>query len=312
MKITVVGAGAVGATCADNIARKELAEEVILLDIKEGFAEGKAIDMMQTSALLEFDTKIKGVTNDYAATADSEVVVITSGLPRKPGMTREELIGVNAGIVKGVTENILKHSPNTIIIVVSNPMDTMNYLTLKTSGLPKNRIIGMGGALDSARFKYYLSQELNCSPADLNAVVIGGHGDTTMIPLINHATWNSIPVTKFLSAEQQEKVVKATMVGGATLTGLIGTSAWYAPGAGTAFMVEAIVRDQKKLISCGVALDGEYGQSDISLVVPVILGKNGWEKIVDFKLSADEQATFNKSADAVRAMNNVLVDSKLI
>ncbi|RZA00251.1 MAG: malate dehydrogenase [Sphingobacteriaceae bacterium] len=312
MKITVVGAGAVGATCADNIARKELAEEVILLDIKEGFAEGKAIDMMQTSALLEFDTKIKGVTNDYAATADSEVVVITSGLPRKPGMTREELIGVNAGIVKGVTENILKHSPNTIIIVVSNPMDTMNYLTLKTSGLPKNRIIGMGGALDSARFKYYLSQELNCSPADLNAVVIGGHGDTTMIPLINHATWNSIPVTQFLSQEQQDHVVKSTMVGGATLTGLIGTSAWYAPGAGTAFMVEAIVRDQKKLISCGVALDGEYQQSDISLVVPVILGKNGWEKIVDFKLSADEQATFNKSADAVRAMNNVLADSKLI
>ncbi|MEO8885192.1 MAG: malate dehydrogenase [Mucilaginibacter sp.] len=312
MKITVVGAGAVGATCADNIARKELAEELILLDIREGFAEGKAIDMMQTSALLEFDTKIKGVTNDYAATADSEVVVITSGLPRKPGMTREELIGVNAGIVKSVTENILKHSPNTIIIVVSNPMDTMNYLTLKTSGLPKNRIIGMGGALDSARFKYYLSQELNCSPADLNAVVIGGHGDTTMIPLINHATWNSIPVTQFLSAEQQEKVVKATMVGGATLTGLIGTSAWYAPGAGTAFMVEAIVRDQKKLLSCGVALDGEYQQKDISLVVPVILGKNGWEKIVDFKLSADEQATFNKSADAVRAMNNVLADSKLI
>lgn len=312
MKITVVGAGAVGATCADNIARKELAEELILLDIREGFAEGKAIDMMQTSALLEFDTKIKGVTNDYAATADSEVVVITSGLPRKPGMTREELIGVNAGIVKSVTENILKHSPNTIIIVVSNPMDTMNYLTLKTSGLPKNRIIGMGGALDSARFKYYLSQELNCSPADLNAVVIGGHGDTTMIPLINHATWNSIPVTQFLSAEQQEKVVKATMVGGATLTGLIGTSAWYAPGAGTAFMVEAIVRDQKKLISCGVALDGEYGQKDISLVVPVILGKNGWEKIVDFKLSADEQASFNKSADAVRAMNNVLAESNLI
>jgi malate dehydrogenase len=312
MKITVVGAGAVGATCADNIARKELAEELILLDIREGFAEGKAIDMMQTSALLAFDTKIKGVTNDYAATADSEVVVITSGLPRKPGMTREELIGVNAGIVKSVTENILKHSPNTIIIVVSNPMDTMNYLTLKTSGLPKNRIIGMGGALDSARFKYYLSQELNCSPADLNAVVIGGHGDTTMIPLINHATWNSIPVTQFLSAEQQEKVVKATMVGGATLTGLIGTSAWYAPGAGTAFMVEAIVRDQKKLISCGVALDGEYGQKDISLVVPVILGKNGWEKIVDFKLSADEQATFNKSADAVRAMNNVLAESNLI
>jgi malate dehydrogenase len=312
MKITVVGAGAVGATCADNIARKELAEELILLDIKEGFAEGKAIDMMQTAALLEFDTRIKGVTNDYAATADSEVVVITSGLPRKPGMTREELIGTNAGIVKSVTDNILKYSPNTIIIVVSNPMDTMNYLTLKSSGLPKNRVIGMGGALDSSRFKYYLSQELGCSPADLNAVVIGGHGDTTMIPLINYATWNSVPVTQLLSKEQQDKVVAATMVGGATLTKLIGTSAWYAPGAGTAFMVESIVRDQKKLISCGVALEGEYGQKDISLVVPVILGKTGWERIVDFKLTEAEQAEFNKSADAVRNMNQVLYDMSLV
>ncbi|MEJ6979559.1 malate dehydrogenase [Pedobacter sp. P351] len=312
MRVTVVGAGAVGATCADNIARKELAEEVVLLDIKEGFAEGKSIDMMQTAALLGFDTKIVGVTNDYSRTADSDVVVITSGLPRKPGMTREELIGTNAGIVKSVTENILKYSPNTIIIVVSNPMDTMNYLTFKTSGLPKERIIGMGGALDSARFKYYLSQELNCSPADLNAVVIGGHGDTTMIPLIQHATWNSIPVTQLLSKEQQDKVVSSTMVGGATLTKLIGTSAWYAPGAGTAAMVESILRDEKKLISCGVALDGEYGQKDISLVVPVILGKNGWEKIIDFKLSDEEQASFNKSADAVRAMNNVLAESNLV
>lgn len=312
MKITVVGAGAVGATCADNIARKELAEELILLDIKEGFAEGKSIDMMQTAALLGFDTKIKGVTNDYASTADSEVVVITSGLPRKPGMTREELIGTNANIVKGVTENILKYSPNTIIIVVSNPMDTMNYLTLKTSGLPKNRILGMGGALDSSRFKYYLSLELGCSPADLNAVVIGGHGDTTMIPLINHATWNSIPVTQLLSKEQQDRVVKATMVGGATLTGLIGTSAWYAPGAGTAAMVESIVRDEKKLISSGVYLDGEYGQKDISLVVPIIIGKNGVEKILDFKLSDDEQAAFSKSADAVRNMNAVLTDMNLV
>jgi malate dehydrogenase len=306
MKITVVGAGAVGATCADNIARRELAEELILLDIKEGLAEGKAIDMMQTAALLGFDTKIKGVTNDYAATADSEVVIITSGLPRKPGMTREELIGTNANIVRTVTENILKHSPNTIVIVVSNPMDTMNYLTLTTSGLAKNKVIGMGGALDSARFKYYLSQELNCSPADLNAVVIGGHGDTTMIPLIKHATWNSIPVTQFLSEEQQQKIVSATMVGGATLTKLIGTSAWYAPGAGTMAMVESILRDEKKLISCGVALNGEYGQKDISLVVPVVLGKNGWEKIVEFKLSEEEQAAFNKSADAVRTMNDVL------
>ena len=306
MKVTVVGAGAVGATCADNIARKELAAELVLLDIKEGVAEGKSIDMMQTAALLGFDTKITGVTADYAATADSDVVVITSGLPRKPGMTREELIGENAGIVKSVTENVLKYSPNTIIIVVSNPMDTMNYLTLQTSGLPKNKILGMGGALDSARFRYYLSQALGCSPADLNAMVIGGHGDTTMIPLIKHATWNSIPVTNFLTQEQQDKVVADTMVGGATLTKLIGTSAWYAPGAGTAAMVESILRDEKKLISCGVALDGEYGQKDISLVVPVVLGKTGWEKIVDFTLSDAEQAAFNKSADAVRNMNDVL------
>ncbi|MCD2421509.1 malate dehydrogenase [Niabella pedocola] len=306
MKVTVVGAGAVGATCADNIARKELASELVLLDIKEGVAEGKAIDMMQTAALLGFDTKIKGVTNDYVATEQSDVVVITSGLPRKPGMTREELIGVNAGIVKSVTENILKYSPDTIIIVVSNPMDTMNYLTLQTSGLPKHRVLGMGGALDSARFRYYLSQELGCSPGDLNAVVIGGHGDTTMIPLIRHATWGSTPVTNFLTKEQQDKIVAATMVGGATLTKLIGTSAWYAPGAGTAAMVESILRDEKKLISCGVALEGEYGQNDISLVVPVILGRNGWERILDFKLSDEEQAAFNKSADAVRNMNDVL------
>lgn len=306
MKVTVVGAGAVGATCADNIARKELAEELILLDIKEGFAEGKAMDMMQTASLLGFDTRIKGVTNDYAATADSDVVIITSGLPRKPGMTREELIGVNAGIVKGVTENVLKHSPDTIFIVVSNPMDTMNYLTLKTSGVPKHRVIGMGGALDSARFKFYLSKELGCSPSDLNAVVIGGHGDTTMIPLINHATWNSIPVTNFLTKEQQDKIVAETMVGGATLTKLIGTSAWYAPGAGTATMVESILRDEKRMISSGVALEGEYGQHDISLVVPVILGKSGWEKIIEFKLTGEEQAAFNKSADAVRSMNDVL------
>ncbi|MBS1640494.1 MAG: malate dehydrogenase [Bacteroidetes bacterium] len=306
MKVTVIGAGAVGATCADNIARKELCNELVLLDIKEGVAEGKSIDMMQTAALLGFDTKIKGVTNDYAATANSDVVVITSGLPRKPGMTREELIGVNAGIVKSVTENILKYSPNTIIIVVSNPMDTMNYLTYKTSGLPKNKVLGMGGALDSARFRYYLSQALQCSPADLNAVVIGGHGDTTMIPLIKHATWNSTPVTNFLTEEQQAKVVADTMVGGATLTKLIGTSAWYAPGAGVASMVESILRDEKKLISSGVYLEGEYDQQDISLVVPVVLGKNGWEKIVDFKLNATEQAAFNKSADAVRNMNDVL------
>ncbi|NBV10457.1 MAG: malate dehydrogenase [Chitinophagia bacterium] len=306
MKITVVGAGAVGATCADNIARKELASELILLDIKEGFAEGKAQDMMQTAALLGFDTRIIGSTNDYTKTANSDVVVITSGLPRKPGMTREELIGTNAGIVKGVCENILKHSPNAIIIVISNPMDTMTYLALQSTGLPKNRIIGMGGTLDSARFKYQLSAHLNCSPADLNAIVIGGHGDTTMIPLVKHATWNSIPVTKFLSEAQQEQVINVTMVGGATLTKLLGTSAWYAPGAAGAALVESIVRDEKKLFTCCVSLNGEYGQTDICLGVPVVIGKNGWEKIVDMDLSADEQAAFKKSADAVRSMNDVL------
>jgi malate dehydrogenase len=306
MKITVVGAGAVGATCADNIARKELASELVLLDIKEGFAEGKAQDMMQTAALLGFDTRISGSTNDYSKTANSDVVVITSGLPRKPGMTREELIGTNAGIVKGVCENILKHSPNAIIIVISNPMDTMTYLALQSTGLPKHRIIGMGGTLDSARFKYQLSNTLNCSPADLNALVVGGHGDTTMIPLIKHATWNSIPVTKFLSEEQQQTIINDTMVGGATLTKLLGTSAWYAPGAAGAALVESIVRDEKKLFTCCVSLNGEYGQNDICLGVPVVIGKNGWEKIVEMDLSADEQAAFNKSADAVRNMNDVL------
>ncbi|HWC54681.1 MAG TPA: malate dehydrogenase [Chitinophagaceae bacterium] len=306
MKITVVGAGAVGATVADNIARKELCTELVLLDIKEGLAEGKAQDMMQTAALLGFDTRITGSTNDYSKTAGSNVVVITSGIPRKPGMTREELIGTNAGIVKGVCENILKHSPNAIIVVISNPMDTMTYLALTSTGLPKNKIIGMGGILDSSRFKYQLSLRLDCNPADLNAIVVGGHGDTTMIPLIRFATWNSVPVSKFLSAEQQQQIISDTMVGGATLTKLLGTSAWYAPGASGAALVEAIVRDEKKLFSCCVALDGEYGQKDICLGVPVVIGKNGWEKIVDFGLNADEQAAFNKSADAVRSMNNVL------
>src|SRR6266496_2392505 len=306
MKVTVVGAGAVGASVADNIARKELAEELVLLDIKEGLAEGKAQDMMQTAALLEFDTRIIGSTNDYSKTSNSNVVVITSGIPRKPGMTREELIGTNAGIVKNVCENILKHSPDTIIIVISNPMDTMTYLTLTSTGLPKNKIIGMGGALDSARFRYQLSQQLGCSPADLNAIVIGGHGDTTMIPLLRFATWNSVPVLKFLSENQQKQIVADTMVGGATLTKLLGTSAWYAPGAAGAAMVETIVRDEKKLFTCCVSLSGEYGQKDICLGVPVTIGKHGWEKILDFELNQEEQATFNKSAEAVRSMNDVL------
>lgn len=306
MKVTVVGAGAVGATCADNIARAALCQELVLLDIKEGLAEGKALDITQTAALLGFDTRITGSTNDYTKTANSDVVIITSGLPRKPGMTREELISVNAGIVKGVAENILHHSPNAILIIISNPMDTMTYLAFTSLGLSRNRIIGMGGALDSARFRCYLSQALQCSPSDLNAVVIGGHGDTTMIPLIGKATWNSAPVTQFLDAAQQQQIVADTMVGGATLTKLIGTSAWYAPGAAGAALVKTIVRDEKKLFTCSVFLEGEYGQQDICLGVPVIIGKNGWEKIIDFHLTPDEQATFVKSADAVRSMNDVL------
>src|SRR3954452_11682124 len=306
MKITIVGAGAVGATCADEIARAALCEELVLLDIKEGLAEGKALDMMQTAALVNFDTRITGYTNDYRASANSNVVVVTSGIPRKPGMTREELIGTNAGIVKGVAENILKYSQEAIIIVISNPMDTMTQLALQATGLPKNRLIGMGGALDSARFKYQLSLRLGCSPSDLNAIVIGGHGDTTMIPLIRFATWNSVPVTKFLSSEKQQKIIADTMVGGATLTKLIGTSAWYAPGAAVSVLVEAIVRDQKRLLPCCVALDGEYGQKEICLGVPVVIGKNGWEKIVDFGLNEEEKGLFNKSAEAVRSMNQVL------
>jgi len=310
MKVTVVGAGAVGATCADNIARKELAEELVLLDIKEGLAEGKAQDIMQSATLLGFDTRVIGSTNDYSKTAGSNVVVITSGLPRKPGMTREELIGTNAGIVKTVSDNILKYSPDTILIIISNPMDTMTYLTLKASGLPKERIIGMGGTLDSARFKYQLSQHLQCSPADLNALVIGGHGDTTMIPLIRFATWNSVPVTGLLTDEKQKQIVADTMVGGATLTKLIGTSAWYAPGAAGAALVESIVRDEKKLFTCCVSLEGEYGQKDICLGVPVTIGKKGWEKIIPFDLNSDEKALFAKSADAVRSMNDVLATIK--
>ena len=306
MKVTVVGAGAVGATCADNIARKELAEELVLLDIKEGIAEGKAQDIMQSATLLGFDTRVSGSSNDYSKTAGSDVVVITSGLPRKPGMTREELIGTNAGIVKTVADNILKYSPDTMLIIISNPMDTMTYLTLRETKLPKERIIGMGGTLDSARFKYQLSQHLGCSPADLNALVIGGHGDTTMIPLIRFATWNSVPVTKLLSEEKQKQIVADTMVGGATLTKLIGTSAWYAPGAAGAALVETIVRDEKKLFTCCVSLEGEYGQKDICLGVPVTIGKKGWEKIIPFELNADEKTLFVKSADAVRSMNDVL------
>lgn len=306
MKVTIVGAGNVGATCVDAIAHRRIASEIVVVDIKEGFAEGKAMDIMQTQTTLGFNTKVVGSTNDYSKTAGSDVVVITSGIPRKPGMTREELIGINAGIVKGVAEQLLVHSPNAIVVVVSNPMDTMTYLTLKATGLPKNRIIGMGGALDSSRFKYFLSQAMDKPANDIQGMVIGGHGDTTMIPLTRLASYNGVPVSQFLSEEALAKVAADTMVGGATLTGLIGTSAWYAPGAAGAYMVESILRDQKRVIPSCVLLEGEYGQSDICLGVPVVLGRNGWEEIIDYKLNEEEQAAFNKSADAVRNMNSVL------
>jgi malate dehydrogenase len=306
MKVTVIGAGNVGATCAEAIAFRRIASEVVLLDIRENFAEGKALDMMQTATLNGFETRVSGSTNDYAKTANSHVVVITSGVPRKPGMTREELIGINAGIVKGVSDNVLKHSPNAVIVVVSNPMDTMTYLALKESKIPKNRIIGMGGILDSARFKCYLSLALNASPNDIEGMVIGGHGDTTMIPLTRLASYKGVPISQILSADALKKVAADTMVGGATLTGMLGTSAWYAPGAAVASLVDSILNDQKKLFPCCVMLDGEYGQKDICIGVPVTIGKNGWETIVDVKLNDEEKAAFAKSADAVRNMNNVL------
>ncbi|MDG1761203.1 MAG: malate dehydrogenase [Flavobacteriaceae bacterium] len=308
MKVTIVGAGNVGATCANSIASQRIASEVVLLDIKEGFAEGKALDMMQTATTLGFNTKIIGVTNDYSKTANSDVVVITSGIPRKPGMTREELIGINAGIVQTVSENVLKHSPNTIIVVVSNPMDTMTYLALKATGLPKNRIIGMGGALDSSRFKTYLSLALDKPANDIHGMVIGGHGDTTMIPLTRLASYNGNPVSSFLSEDTLQKVAADTMVGGATLTKLLGTSAWYAPGASVAYLVDSILNDQKRMIPCSVYLEGEYGQSDICIGVPCIIGKNGLESIVDVNLNQAEKEKFEKSAAAVRTMNGALQD----
>jgi malate dehydrogenase len=306
MKVTIVGAGNVGATCADAIAYQGMASEVVLLDIKEGFAEGKALDMMQTATTLGFNTKIVGTTSDYKKTANSDVVVITSGVPRKPGMTREELIGINAGIVKSVADYVLAHSPETVIVVVSNPMDTMTYLTLKATALPKQRVIGMGGALDSSRFKTFLSLALEKPANDIHGMVIGGHGDTTMIPLTRLATYNGIPISTILSAEKLEEVAAATMVGGATLTKLLGTSAWYAPGASVAYLVNSILHDQKRIIPCSVMLDGEYGQSDICIGVPTIIGRNGWEKIVDVHLNDKESAAFEKSASAVRTMNDAL------
>lgn len=306
MKVTVVGAGAVGASCAEYIAMKDFAAEVVLVDIKEGFAEGKAMDLMQTASLMGFDTQITGVTGDYSATAGSEVAVITSGIPRKPGMTREELIGINAGIVKTVSSELIAHSPNIIIIVVSNPMDTMTYLAHQSTGLPKNRILGMGGALDSARFKYRLAEALDCPQSNIDGMVIGGHSDTGMIPLTRLATRNSVPVSEFISEARLEEVKESTKVGGATLTKLLGTSAWYAPGAAVASMVHAIASDSKKMFPCSCMLDGEYGLKDICIGVPAIIGKNGLERIVEIELNDAEKAKMQESADAVRKTNDLL------
>ena len=306
MKITVVGAGAVGASCAEYIAIKDFASEVVLLDIKEGFAEGKAMDLMQTASLNNFDTKIIGTTNDYSLTVNSSICVVTSGIPRKPGMTREELIGINAGIVKTVTSNLIKHSPNTILIIVSNPMDSMTYLVHKTTNLSKNKIIGMGGALDSARFKYRLAEALNSPISDIDGMVIGGHSDIGMVPLISNATRNSINVSEFVSNERLDKVKQDTKVGGATLTKLLGTSAWYAPGAAVSGLVHAIACDQKKMFPCSVLLEGEYGLNDLSIGVPVILGKNGIEEIVKIELSDADMKHLHESADGVKKTNNLL------
>ena len=306
MKVTIVGAGAVGASCAEYVAIKNFASEVILLDIKEGYAEGKAMDLMQTATLNGFDTKISGSTNDYSKTANSDIAVITSGIPRKPGMTREELIGINAGIVKEVSANLIKHSPDVTLIVVSNPMDTMTYLVHKTTGLPKNKIIGMGGALDSARFKYRLSEALECPPSDVDGMVIGGHSDTGMVPLTRLATRNSVPVTAFLSEDRLNQVSEDTKVGGATLTKLLGTSAWYAPGAAVSGLVQAIACDQKKMFPCSALLEGEYGLNDLCIGVPAILGKDGLEKIVELKLDDAEKAKMKESAEGVKKTNGLL------
>mgnify|MGYP006088131859 FL=1 len=308
MKVTVVGAGAVGASCAEYIAIKNFASEVVLVDIKENFAEGKAMDLMQTASLNSFDTKIVGSTNDYSKTAGSDIAVITSGIPRKPGMTREELIGINAGIVKMVSENLIKHSPNVILIIVSNPMDTMTYLVHQTTNLPKNRIIGMGGALDSARFKYRLAEAMDCPSSDVDGMVIGGHSDKGMLPLTRLATRNSVRVSEFISEERLSEVLESTKVGGATLTGMLGTSAWYAPGAAVSSLVHSIACNQKKMFPCSVLLDGEYGLSDLCIGVPVILGKNGIEKIVELDLSDSEMEKLQESAEGVKK-TNALLDS---
>ena len=311
MKVTVVGAGAVGASCAEYIAIKNFVSEVVLLDIKENYAEGKAMDLMQTASLNDFDTKIVGSTNDYSKTANSDIAVITSGIPRKPGMTREELIGINAGIVKSVAQQLLEHSPEAILIIVSNPMDTMTYLTHQISGIPKNRIIGMGGALDSARFKYRLAEALECPISDVDGMVIGGHSDKGMIPLTRLATRNSVRVSEFLSNDRLEKVLNDTKVGGATLTSMLGTSAWYAPGAAVSALVHSISCDMKKIFPCSVLLEGEYGLSDLCIGVPVVVGRNGVESIVQIDLNENEKHALQESANAVKQTNTLLADLKI-
>ena len=306
MKITVVGAGAVGASCAEYIALKNFASEVVILDIKEGFAEGKAMDLMQTASLNNFDTTIIGTTNDYSRTSGSDICVITSGIPRKPGMTREELIGINAKIVSEVSSNLIRFSPDAILIIVSNPMDSMTYLVHKKTGLPKNRIIGMGGALDSARFKYRIAEALNCPISDVDGIVIGGHSDKGMVPLISKATRNSIRISNFLSNEILENIKQETKIGGATLTKLLGTSAWYAPGAAVSSIVHSIACDQHKMFPCSALLNDEYGLSDLCIGVPVILGKNGIEKIIELELNDSEYEHLKQSAISVKKTNNLL------
>ncbi len=311
-KVTVIGAGNVGATCTNALANMQFTSEIVLLDIKEGLAEGKAKDMMQTAKLYRFFTTVKGVTNNYEATAGSDVIVVTSGVPRKPGMTREELIGTNARIVSEVVEKSLEHSPKAVVVVVSNPMDTMTYLTLKRFNLPKNRVIGMGGILDGSRFTDYLSAELQVPSSDIEGMVIGGHGDTTMIPLARFANYKGVPVTTLLTEEKLGKVIADTMVGGATLTKLLGTSAWYAPGAAAAVLVRSIILDEKRAYACCVSLEGEYGQKDVCIGVPVVIGKKGWEKILDFNLNREEMQLFERSCESVRNTNKILFDMKAI
>ena len=306
MKVTIVGAGNVGASCAEYVLIKQIAKEVILVDIKDGFAEGKALDLTQTTSTLGFKSKVLGVTNDYEKTSNSDVVVITSGIPRKPGMTREELIGINAGIVKSVSENLLKYSPNAILVIVSNPMDTMSYLVNKSFNVPKNRIIGMGGILDSSRFKTYISKSSGYPQDQIEAMVIGGHGDTTMIPLTSIAKCNNQLLTDILSEDKVKKIASDTMVGGATLTKLLGTSAWYAPGASVSYLVNAIVNDTKEVLPCSVLLEGEYDVQDICIGVPVKIGKNGFEEVVQLDLSNKELEMFQNSVSAVKETNSAL------